>query len=725
MIIWWAQSTRPRNADHWPLVHYAPSICHHPLALGLCIFARIRSVKCQSRLVDQGTSPQSPDGFNESIDKTVTLHRMNRLGRGGRRVAKRQHFAEAAWSNASELLLLIDVCGKIVDANPAFLREVRSDRNLNGRRIEDLLDRNSAKKFVASCRKAVECKKEQQLTASFLHAESKRFSWRISAASHRNAVAVGSTERDSVETDIDDLYQLLDLSNDAIVVRELSGNVLFWNGGAERLYGYTRQQAIGRKLSTLLDAESSSDLHAVGTALLLSTGSWKGEIAQRTASGIVIKVSCSWTLSERDGSCRVIEICSDITSASKTKEALDRSESRFRSIFENNSVALFEMDFTRVIQELDAAPGLADSVRNRPNEIEKNISQGLLAQIRVNDCNSAAVRMLGLSHKSEVLGGAQRWISASDCNIPAMLKALLERDSIFEDECTIRGADGESLTVAIGFSFSAQDFELDRVLVAVLDVTGAHEHREELTRAHFRLAKEGRAAAVGAFSASIVHELNQPLAALLMNVSASIRWLNRPEPNIEAARNSATHAKIEGERARSILEQTKARMTTERMKVIRYDLPALVRNTVTILAHDLEAADVEIDVKIAQDIREMVGDPVGVQQVLVNLINNGIEAMAGVIVDKSLTLTVAPAEHGFVRLSVSDTGHGIVPENEGHIFTPFFTTKPSGMGIGLAICVSILEIAGGSLSARNNIDRGATFDVILPVSPPETGEARR
>lgn len=311
----------------------------------------------------------------------------------------------------------------------------------------------------------------------------------------------------------------------------------------------------------------------------------------------------------------------------ETKEALDRSEARFRSIFENNSVALLEMDFTRVIQELAAAPGLADSVRNRPNEIEKNISQGLLAQIRINDCNSAAVRMLGLSHKSEVLGGAQRWISASDCNIPAMLKALLERDSIFEDECTIRGADGESLTVAIGFSFSAKDFELDRILVAVLDVTGAHEHREELTRAHFRLAKEGRAAAVGAFSASIVHELNQPLAALLMNVSASIRWLNRPEPNIDAARNSAMHAKIEGERARSILEQTKARMTTERMKVIRYELPELVRNTVTILARDLEAADVEIDVKIAQDIREMVGDPVGVQQVLVNLINNGIEAM--------------------------------------------------------------------------------------------------
>ncbi|WP_181376003.1 PAS domain-containing sensor histidine kinase [Ochrobactrum soli] len=637
----------------------------------------------------------------------------------------RRRSADSLWSNSDELFLLVNARGVVIDANPAFVREAMAGRQVFGRHIEDLFDCASAKNFVASCKKAIESKREQRLTASFADAETRCFRWKIIAAPRRCAIAVGSTERPATGFDLADPYQLLDLANDAIVVRELSGDVVYWNSGAERLYGYSREQALGSRLPDLLDTEGSSELRSVGQAFLLSTGSWKGELMQRSASGVTIKVSCNWTLIERDGASRVVEIYSDLTAASKTMEALERSESRFRSIFESNSVALLEMDFTRVFNELAATPGLAELVRDRPSEIDKNVSQRLLAWIRINDCNQAAVRMLGLSHKSEVLGGAQRWISANDCNVPAMLKALLERDSIFEDVCTINAVDGTSLTVAIGFSFSSQDFELDRVVVAILDVSGAHEHREELARAHFRLAKEGRAAAVGAFSASIVHELNQPLAALLMNVSASIRWMNRAEPNLEAARNSAMHAKLQGERARSILERTKARMTTERMKVDRYQLPELVRNTVTILARDLEAADVEIDVQISEDITEMIGDPVGVQQVLVNLINNGIEAMTGPIAYKCLSLTVAPGESGFVRLSVSDTGHGIVPENEGHIFTPFFTTKPSGMGIGLAICVSILEIAGGSLTARNNNDRGATFEVILPLSPPGTSEVHR
>jgi PAS domain S-box-containing protein len=648
---------------------------------------------------------------------------MKKIGTNKRTKPSSHRARDLIWNLSDQLLVLLDGDGQIIDANPCFQAAVTLDIGARPTlELRDFLNAEDREAFVACCARVHELEEEGRVSTKLGDGTSawNRILWRINISGKNQLLAIGSEERlvDDVRLSAEDRSALLDLSNDAIVVRDLAGQIIYWNGGAERLYGYTREEAVGRRIADLLDMENSIELRSIGQALLLTTGNWKGEFRQRTARGSSVHVSSNWILRQRNGVTTVFEICSDITSASKARGDLEGSETRYRSIFERNSAALFEMDFTRALAEINSAPALAEMIRTRPTEIDRAVLNGLLSYVWINNCNPAAVRLLSVSHKSEVLGPFSRWVAVNDCNVPAIFKAMLDRDTIFEDECKIHGAAELTSTVAIGFSFPRDEATLDRVIVAMLDVSSAHEQREELAHAHFELAREGRVAAVGAFSASIVHELNQPLSALLMNVSASIRWLNRPEPNLEAARNSAVRAKLEGERATAILERTKSKMTTDRTRVTRYSIGELILGTIDILKRDLEAAVVDVDLRIPNGLSEIVGDPVGIQQVLVNLINNGVEAMADNPGAKHLVVSVVQSDQQFVKICVSDVGHGIVAENQKRIFTPFFTTKPSGMGIGLAICASIVDAAGGVLSARNNPGSGATFEVTLPLSPP-------
>jgi signal transduction histidine kinase len=219
----------------------------------------------------------------------------------------------------------------------------------------------------------------------------------------------------------------------------------------------------------------------------------------------------------------------------------------------------------------------------------------------------------------------------------------------------------------------------------------------------------------GQMAASIAHEINQPLAAIVTAGGASLRWLANPTPaHIEEARALLNRIIRDGNRASQAIDDIRAMFKNERQEKVSLDVNQLVREVLALLDSELRSSQVLVQTELLQEPLPVLADRVQLQQVIANLITNAIEAM-NMVNDRARTLRVKSAisKPDGVLVSVEDSGPGIDRENLGEIFHPFFTTKPRGMGMGLAICRSIIEAHNGRLSVRSAVDRGTVFQIAL------------
>jgi PAS domain S-box-containing protein len=254
-----------------------------------------------------------------------------------------------------------------------------------------------------------------------------------------------------------------------------------------------------------------------------------------------------------------------------------------------------------------------------------------------------------------------------------------------------------------------------RFVGAVTDLTARKQDEEALRQAHATLAHVTRVTSLGEMTVSIAHEVNQPLAAAITDSNTCLRWLAREPPQIEEARAAA---------ARSLKAATRAADIIKRIRVLfkrgtphrgRVDVNEAVREMMMLMRNEAERASVSIRAELPPDLPRASADRVQLQQVLMNLMSNGIEAMKGINGPGALTLRAQRTEDGYMQVSVSDTGVGLGPDDANRIFQPFFTTKAEGTGMGLAISRSIVESYGGRLWAAANAERGATFHFTLPL----------
>jgi PAS domain S-box-containing protein len=249
--------------------------------------------------------------------------------------------------------------------------------------------------------------------------------------------------------------------------------------------------------------------------------------------------------------------------------------------------------------------------------------------------------------------------------------------------------------------------------VICLDIDSEVRARQELQLAQERLARASQAASLAELSASIAHEVNQPLAAIVANSHACHRWLSAEPANIERAKLTAERIIRNANAAADIVSRTRALFNQSTKTRMMTPLGDVIAETRELHADEAARRSVQIDIDIAPDVPPVAFDPVQIQQVLINLLRNGMEAMDAATEERVLRLRVYH-EADSVRTEVSDNGPGI--ELPGRMFEPFFTTKENGMGIGLAICRSIVEAHGGQLWAENNSTSGATFTFALPVA---------
>jgi NO-binding membrane sensor protein with MHYT domain/nitrogen-specific signal transduction histidine kinase len=250
---------------------------------------------------------------------------------------------------------------------------------------------------------------------------------------------------------------------------------------------------------------------------------------------------------------------------------------------------------------------------------------------------------------------------------------------------------------------------------AVMDVTGRKRAEEALRQAQADLAHVSRVTTMGELTASLAHEVNQPIAAAVTNANTCLRWLTRDHPNIEEARAAAMRIVKDGTRAAEIISRVRLlfkKSTPERDLV---DVNEVIREMIVLLRGEAARYSISFRTELAVDLPQVMGDRVQLQQVFMNLMLNGIDAMKELNAGGELTIKSLQADNGQLLISVSDTGVGLPAQQTDQIFNAFFTTKLQGIGMGLSISRSIVESHGGQLRASDNPPRGASFYVTLPI----------
>lgn len=246
-----------------------------------------------------------------------------------------------------------------------------------------------------------------------------------------------------------------------------------------------------------------------------------------------------------------------------------------------------------------------------------------------------------------------------------------------------------------------------------VDIDDTEKLAQVLHDAQEKLAQASRIAAVAELSASIAHEINQPLQAVVANGRACLRWLSAEPPNLDEARHSAERVVRDGNAAADVVSRIRALFKHTAPEMVDVDINKLILQACTLMADEIQRNAVTLETTLAEDVPKIRADAVQIQQVLVNLVRNAIEALAATTERPRLLLIRSHRDGDSVVIDVEDRGTGFADFEK--LFEPFFTTKQTGMGIGLAICRTIVEAHAGRIWAASNQVRGVTFSFSLPI----------
>jgi C4-dicarboxylate-specific signal transduction histidine kinase len=256
------------------------------------------------------------------------------------------------------------------------------------------------------------------------------------------------------------------------------------------------------------------------------------------------------------------------------------------------------------------------------------------------------------------------------------------------------------------------------------DLKRAEEEREKLRQLEADLAHINRVSIMGELAASVAHEVNQPLTGIVSNGGACLRWLAGDVPNLEEAREAVRDIVRDGKRAGEVIARIRALTKRAAPPKEKLDLNEVVREVLALVGDQAKKNSVMIRTQFADDVWPVLGDRVQLQQVLLNLVMNGMEAMTSVGQrDRQLVIATGNIDVDQVQVTVEDSGAGLDPNKMIRIFEPFYTTKSGGMGMGLSISRSILQNHGGRIWATANEGPGTSFHFTVPKYQGEEQDA--
>jgi PAS domain S-box-containing protein len=496
-------------------------------------------------------------------------------------------------------------------------------------------------------------------------------------------------ERKRTEEDRRKLVSLVENSPDFIGIASLEGRALFVISAGQKLVGLDGDEEV--RASRMLDYIAEPERERFQREILAAVqreGQWEGETQfGNFQTGAAIHMLHHIFFIREEESDRPIAFATvsrDITQRKQAEEALRASEERFRRYFD---LGLIGMTITSPAKGcLEVNDELCRILGYERSELLRKT----WAEMTHPDDLAADVAQFNRVMAGEINGYSmdKRWIRKDGRVI----------DSIMAAQC-LRRADGS----------------VDYFVGLVLDTTERKRAQEALNELQAELAHVTRVSTLGELAASIAHEVNQPLAAVVTNGNAGVRWLAAATPNVDEAREAFGRIIRDGNRASAVIARIRALLTKTIVEKEPLDVNEAIEDIMALAQGEVRRNGVLLRTELAGDLPPVLGDRVQLQQVVLNLIINGIEAMSAVEDRcRELVVTTQKDQVDKVRISVQDFGIGLDSQTIERIFDAFYTTKRDGMGMGLSISRSIIEAHGGRLWATANDGPGATLHFTLP-----------
>ncbi|HBZ92709.1 MAG TPA: hypothetical protein DEO91_03135 [Pseudomonas sp.] len=408
----------------------------------------------------------------------------------------------------------------------------------------------------------------------------------------------------------------------------------------------------------------------------------------------------------------------DLSARNQAFAALEQSEFRYRNLFEVMAVSFWQLDssgLNQLFAELrqQGVSYLSTYIDEHPEFVEKAMSASVVI-----DVNQRTLTLYGAKDRAEMLGPVTRfWIPGQYDAFRRSIEAAYRGESGYLTETKTRALDGREIDVLFFVTAPPQMRAKGMVLVGNIDIGELVTSRMALDSMQADLMHAARVSMLGELTASIAHEVNQPLAAIATNGEAGLRWLNRPEPEIGEVHDLTVRMVADARRASDIIARIRTMASHQAPQRVTLPLNNVVKEAVQFLRHELQAQNVELCLALTPNLPRIRADRTLLQQVIVNLAVNAMQAMAHAqTASPKLTISTTSLDASSIELLVEDNGPGIASDNLDRLFDSFFTTKKTGMGMGLPICRTVVQSLGGSIYAGNNaLGPGARFSVSLPT----------
>ncbi|MGJ4943862.1 ATP-binding protein [Bradyrhizobium sp. HKCCYLS1011] len=637
---------------------------------------------------------------------------------------------------------------------------------------------------------------------------------------------------------------LLDLTTNAIFLRNTDHVIVYWNRGAEELYGWTREEAVGTVADELLQTAFPAPRLEIDTRLL-QTGRWQGELIHTTRCGKKVIVASRWSTQYNDlgltigtlesntdvtecrraedalrrvqaaylteaqrlshtgsfgwnvssgelfwsdetfrifdvertlspslnlvlerthpddvaavrqaigraarerhdfshehrlllknGEIRHIRVVArgttddqgqfqfigavmDVTAQKKAHSELERSEQRYRHLFSRMPIALRQLDASKLagLFKRLRAEGVTDlgSYFDSHPEFLYTCMEALSYQ----ESNQRFIQMFGGPGANVVRPITHSWKERPDTFRRAM-ESRFRGEASFEEETRMVTWDGRVIDVLFITARVGPINDSEVSLVGTIDISQRLRVQERLRQVQAEFAHAARVSMLGELTASIAHEVNQPLAAIATNGAASLRWLARPNPNLAEVHEGIENMIANARRAANIVARIHAMASRKAPERTFLLLDDVIRESLLFVRHEMESRSVTILHRSDPTAPQVLGDRTQLQQVIVNLAINAMQAMMQTGSEcRKIVISTARHDSSAICCSVEDSGPGLGAEQIDRLFESFFTTKDSGMGMGLPICRSIVEAHGGEIGAdAHGAEGGARFWFALPV----------
>jgi len=406
----------------------------------------------------------------------------------------------------------------------------------------------------------------------------------------------------------------------------------------------------------------------------------------------------------------------DISERVQALRALKAREASHRYLFDYMPVSLWQIDSQELAPFYVEAKALGVTDFDAYLQAHPGLFEQMLAGLRCEGVNPKTLELFGGSDVSEFLGPiAYFWRQRPD-SLRRSMAARYNGASHHTEETQLRTLDGREIEVLYVITWPTGVAEGRSGIAGIVDITERVRAQRAERRLQDEFAHSARISMLGELTASIAHEVNQPLAAIGTNAAASLRWLGRERPDVERALDLTDRIVGDVRRAADIIDRVRAMASNRPTARAALSLASVIEEAAAFLRHELQGAGVSLHLALDRDAAPVLADRTQLQQVFVNLALNAAQAMAQAqSANRRLEIRLREADDRWLRVEVEDTGPGLPADAADQVFESFFTTKAAGMGMGLPISRSIVEQHGGRIQASQVVGGGAMFTVMLPA----------